>query len=58
MVDSGCEIDLRWLEGIVGGKVDGQEEDTALKRAITLSKALESSHYEFVLKFLVNSQDP
>jgi hypothetical protein len=40
VVDSGSEVDLRWLEGVVCGKVDGQEEDTALERAVTLHKGV------------------
>jgi hypothetical protein len=28
VIDSGSEVDLRGLEGVVCGKVDGQEEDT------------------------------
>ena len=29
MIDSGGEVDLRWLERVIGGKVDGQEEDSS-----------------------------
>jgi hypothetical protein len=36
MVNAGCKVDLRGLEGIVGGEVDGQEEDAALEWTITL----------------------
>jgi len=35
MIDSGGEVDLRWLKRVVCGKVDGQEEDTSLERAVT-----------------------
>ena len=31
MVDAGCEVDLGWLERVVGREVDGQEEDAALE---------------------------
>jgi hypothetical protein len=37
MIDSGGEVDLGWLEGIVCGKVDSQKEDTALEWRIALS---------------------
>ncbi len=30
MIDSGRECDLWWLERVVGGKVDGEEEDPSL----------------------------
>ena len=36
MVDTGSEVDLWWLEGIVCGEVDGQEEDAALEWTVTL----------------------
>lgn len=29
MVDSGGEVDLGWLEWVVGREVDGEEEDTS-----------------------------
>jgi hypothetical protein len=29
VVDAGSEVDLRGLEGVVGGEVDCEEEDTA-----------------------------
>jgi hypothetical protein len=29
VVDAGGEVDLRGLEGVVGGEVDGEEEDAA-----------------------------
>ena len=29
VVDAGGEVDLRGLEGVVCGEVDGEEEDTA-----------------------------
>lgn len=29
MVDAGGEVDLGWLEWVVGGKVDGQKENAA-----------------------------
>ena len=29
VVDAGCEVDLWWLERVVCGEVDGEEEDTA-----------------------------
>jgi len=31
VVDSGGEVDLRGLERVVGGEMDGKEEDTALE---------------------------
>ena len=34
MVDLGCEGDLRRLEGIVRGKVYGEEEHSALERTV------------------------
>ena len=36
MVDSGCEIDLGWLEWIVGWEMYCKEEDAALKWTIAL----------------------
>lgn len=36
MVDAGGEVDLRGLEGVVGGEVDGKEEDAAGVRRVTL----------------------
>jgi hypothetical protein len=36
VVDSSGEVDLGWLEWVVCGEVDGQEEDAALERAVTL----------------------
>lgn len=36
MIDSGCEIDLRRLERIVGWEVYGKEEDAALEWTIAL----------------------
>lgn len=36
VIDAGGEVDLRWLEGIVRGEVDGQEEDTALEWRVAL----------------------
>lgn len=36
VVDAGCEVDLGRLEGVVCGKVDGEEEDTAGVRRVTL----------------------
>lgn len=36
MVDASCEVDLRGLEGIICREVDGQEEDAALERTVTL----------------------
>ncbi len=38
MVDSSGEVDLGRLEWIVCGEMDGQEEDSALERAVTLAK--------------------
>ena len=29
VIDAGSEVDLRRLEGVVCGEVDGEEEDTA-----------------------------
>jgi hypothetical protein len=29
MVDAGCEVDLWWLEWVVGWEVNGEEEDAA-----------------------------
>jgi len=29
VIDSGGEVDLWWLEWVVGGEVDGEEEDTS-----------------------------
>ena len=29
MVDAGSEVDLRRLEWVIGGEVDGQEEDAS-----------------------------
>ena len=29
MIDSGCEVDLGWLEWVVCWEVDGKEENTA-----------------------------
>jgi len=29
VVDSGGEVDLGWLEWVVGREVDGEEEDTS-----------------------------
>ena len=37
MVDLGCEGDLRRLEGIVRGKVYGEEEYSALERTVRRS---------------------
>ena len=34
MIDFGCETDLGGLEGIVGGEVDADAEDTAGKGAV------------------------
>lgn len=36
MVDAGGEVDFGWLEWVVGGKVDGEEEDTARVWTIAL----------------------
>lgn len=36
MVDAGGEVDLRGLEGVVGGESDAQEEDTRGIRAVGL----------------------
>lgn len=38
MVDTGSEVDLWRLEGVVCGEVDGQEEDAALEWTVTLAK--------------------
>ena len=40
MIDSSREIHLRGLEGIVCGEMNGQKEDTALERAVTLHSRL------------------
>jgi hypothetical protein len=37
MIDACSEVDLRWLEGIVGREMDGQEEDAALEWRVTLT---------------------
>ena len=47
MIDSGCEVDLRWLEGVVCREVDGQEEYTALERAVTLQGLLGQCRSQF-----------
>lgn len=36
MVDSGGEVDLRWLEWVVCWEVDGEEEDTTRVWRVTL----------------------
>lgn len=36
VVDASCEVDLGRLEGIVCGEVDGEEENTAGVRRVTL----------------------
>jgi hypothetical protein len=36
VIDASGEVDLRWLEGIVGREVDGQEEDAALEWRVAL----------------------
>lgn len=36
MVDAGREVDFRWFERVVGGKVDREEENAARVWAITL----------------------
>lgn len=36
MVDASSEVDFWWLEGVIGWKVYGKEENTARVRAITL----------------------
>ena len=36
MVDTRGEVDFRWLERVVGGKMDGEEEDPPGVRAVTL----------------------
>ena len=38
MIDSGSEVDLRRLEGVVGREVDGQEEDAALEWRVALPR--------------------
>lgn len=40
MVDAGGEVDLGRLEGVVGRKVDGQEEDAAGVRRVALRTSL------------------
>jgi hypothetical protein len=35
VVDSGCEVDLWWLERVICWKMDRKEEDTALERTVT-----------------------
>lgn len=40
MIDSSGEVDLWWLEGIVCGEMDGQEEDTALEWTVALQSQL------------------
>jgi hypothetical protein len=48
MVDSGCEVDLRRLERVVGWEVYGKEEDAALEWTIALQFGIVISH-PFVL---------
>lgn len=36
MVDARGEVDLGWLEWVIGGKVNGEEEDTARVWALSL----------------------
>ena len=36
MVDSGDEVDLWWLEGVVSGEVDVKEENSSRVRAVVL----------------------
>lgn len=36
VVDAGGEVDLRRLKGVVGREVNGEEEDTARVRRVTL----------------------
>lgn len=36
MIDTGCEVDLRRLEGVIGREVDGEEENTAGIWTVTL----------------------
>lgn len=36
VVDAGGEVDLGGLEGVVGGEVDGKEEDTSGVWGVTL----------------------
>jgi hypothetical protein len=40
VIDSGGEVDLGRLKGVVCGKVDGEEEDTARVWRVTLSDRL------------------
>jgi hypothetical protein len=42
VVDAGGEVDLRGLEGVVGGEVDGEEEDASRVWRVTLERALAS----------------
>lgn len=36
VIDASGEVDLRRLEGVIGGEVDGKEEDTARVWGVTL----------------------
>ena len=38
MVDSRREVNLRWLEWVVGREMDCEEEDAALERTVTLRR--------------------
>lgn len=40
VVDAGGEVDLRRLEGVVGGEVNGKEEDTSGVWGVTLIDVL------------------
>jgi hypothetical protein len=42
VVDASGEVDLRGLEGVVGGEVDGEEEDASRVWRVTLERALAS----------------
>jgi hypothetical protein len=36
MIDSGCEVDLGWLEWVIRWEMYGQEEKTVLERTVAL----------------------
>ena len=40
MVDASREVDLGRLEGVVGGEVDGKEEDTTRVRRLALCQSV------------------
>lgn len=40
MVDASGEVNLGWLEGVVGREVDGKEKDAARVWAVTLDLSI------------------